>query len=254
MTETEWLECADPEAMLHFLKGKVSERKLRLFACACCRRVEHLLHDERSVATIDIIERHADSAASDGAFIDARYAAQSVLEEMVGKVWTGHPAATDAGCMVRNAAGRCPEHSAKETVLRAAGALALEIAGPCPFNTPDLVHHIAWRTAHRAAWRTACVDLCGLLRDVVGNPFRAPRLNEECLAWNDGTVPRIAHTIYAERAFEQLPILGDALDDAGCKDGAIVNHCREKGTHVRGCWAVDLLRAGLESYATRLVG
>ena len=81
-----------------------------------------------------------------------------------------------------------------------------------------------------------------MLRDIFGNPFRPPPpLPAVVLAWNDGTVPRIAEGIYAERAFDPLPILSDALIDAGCEDEALLAHCREPGPHVRGCWAVDLI-------------
>jgi hypothetical protein len=61
------------------------------------------------------------------------------------------------------------------------------------------------------------------------------------LAWNENTVPRLAQTIYDERAFDRLPILADALEEAGCTDTAILDHCRQPGEHYRGCWAVDLL-------------
>ena len=61
------------------------------------------------------------------------------------------------------------------------------------------------------------------------------------VAWNDGTVRKIAQAIYDERAFDRLPILADALEDAGCDNADILNHCRNGGEHVRGCWVVDLL-------------
>jgi hypothetical protein len=61
------------------------------------------------------------------------------------------------------------------------------------------------------------------------------------LTWNDGTVIKIAQAIYNERAFERLPILADALEDAGCDNADILRHCREPGEHMRGCWVVDLL-------------
>ena len=59
--------------------------------------------------------------------------------------------------------------------------------------------------------------------------------------WNDGTVHRVAQAIYDERAFERMPILADALEDAGCDNADILNHCRNGGEHVRGCWVIDLL-------------
>jgi hypothetical protein len=61
------------------------------------------------------------------------------------------------------------------------------------------------------------------------------------LAWNDGTVVKLAQGIYDDRAFDRLPVLADALEEAGCDDADILDHCRRPGEHVRGCWVVDLL-------------
>ena len=61
------------------------------------------------------------------------------------------------------------------------------------------------------------------------------------LQWNDGTIPKIAQTIYDHRTFADLPILADALEEAGCDNADILTHCRSSGEHVRGCWVVDLL-------------
>jgi hypothetical protein len=84
--------------------------------------------------------------------------------------------------------------------------------------------------------------LCDLLRDIVGNPFRpAPAVDEAVLRWSDGTVRRIAEGIYEERAFDRLPILADALLDAGCDNEELLAHLRTEGPHVRSCWALDLL-------------
>jgi hypothetical protein len=80
-----------------------------------------------------------------------------------------------------------------------------------------------------------------LLRDIFGNPFRAVLVAPAWLSWNGETVLRLAESIYQERAFERLPILADALEDAGCTDSAILEHCRGPEPHVRGCWAIDLL-------------
>jgi hypothetical protein len=80
-----------------------------------------------------------------------------------------------------------------------------------------------------------------LLRDVVGNPFRLIAFDPTWLAWNGGTVPKLAQAIYDERRFADLPILADALEEAGCSEPAILSHCRSDGQHVRGCWVVDLL-------------
>jgi hypothetical protein len=81
-----------------------------------------------------------------------------------------------------------------------------------------------------------------LLRDIFGNPFRPPSpLPQGVLAWNGSTVRRLAEGIYEERAFERLPILADALLDAGCEQEGLIEHCRSEWPHLRGCWVVDLI-------------
>jgi hypothetical protein len=93
------------------------------------------------------------------------------------------------------------------------------------------------RTARRGGQAPAA-----LLRDVFGNPFRPlPQVNPAWLAWEGGTVPKVAQATYDERAFDRLPVLADALEDAGCTDADILGHCRISGDHVRGCWVVDLV-------------
>jgi hypothetical protein len=96
-------------------------------------------------------------------------------------------------------------------------------------------------------------EVCNLLRDIFGDPFRsgwltwnsamvpAAAIDPDWLTWNHATVPAIARHIYDDRAFHDLPILADALEDAGCTNADLLDHCRGPGPHVRGCWAVDLL-------------
>ncbi|OWK43678.1 hypothetical protein FRUB_03277 [Fimbriiglobus ruber] len=77
-----------------------------------------------------------------------------------------------------------------------------------------------------------------LARDIFGNPFRPAPLDP---AWQTSTVLSLAEGIYADRAFDRLPILADALEESGCDNTDLLNHCRSEGPHARGCWAVDLL-------------
>src|SRR5436190_674337 len=76
----------------------------------------------------------------------------------------------------------------------------------------------------------------GLLRDIFGNPFRPILANP---SWLTSTVVQLAEGIYADRALDRIPILADALQDAGCDNANILDHCRGPGPHVRGCWVVD---------------
>ncbi|OGZ69933.1 MAG: hypothetical protein A3F47_01340 [Candidatus Staskawiczbacteria bacterium RIFCSPHIGHO2_12_FULL_38_11] len=83
---------------------------------------------------------------------------------------------------------------------------------------------------------------CQILRDIFGNPFQPPpAINPVWFRWSDGAIIKIARVIYDEHGFDRLPILADALEDAGCTDAAILEHLRGPGPHVRGCWALDLL-------------
>ncbi len=99
------------------------------------------------------------------------------------------------------------------------------------------------------AWRAFQDDFCKRvlrqqafwLRDIIGNPFRPVAANPAWLAWNDEAIPKMAQAIYDERAFARLPLLADALEDAGCTEAEILAHSRGPGPHVRGCWVVDLL-------------
>ncbi|MCE9529888.1 MAG: hypothetical protein K8T89_01910 [Planctomycetes bacterium] len=77
-----------------------------------------------------------------------------------------------------------------------------------------------------------------LIREVSGNPFRPVAIDDR---WLTSTVVDIAEAIYEERAFDRMPILSDALMDAGCDSEEMITHCRGNGPHVRGCWVVDLL-------------
>ena len=80
-----------------------------------------------------------------------------------------------------------------------------------------------------------------MLRDIFGNPFRPVSFYSSWVPHNDGAIRKMAQSIYDERAFDRMPLLADALEDAGCTDADILTHCRSGGEHVRGCWALDLL-------------
>jgi hypothetical protein len=97
-----------------------------------------------------------------------------------------------------------------------------------PHLLDDLVRQSAWP----GGW---------LIREIFGNPFRPIQVNPEWLAWKCGTAAALARTIYEDRAFGRMPILADALEEAGCQDAYILDHCRHANSHVRGCWVIDVL-------------
>ena len=258
MTETEWLGCTDPEKMLEFLRGDTTGRKLRLFAVACCRRAWDRLPNERSRWAVQVIEQHIEGQATDeelrSAAAEAERAYRSVKEQVLANRvgpdlarraalvprglfdLTNRQAAADAhnaadGDPVVLTASAVWTATSLEVELEAAGYTLLDSA----INTANQASDAAPNPAAEMQAQAA------LLRDIFGNRFRTVDVNPEGLEWNDGTVPRIAQAIYDDRAFDRMPVLADALEDAGCTDRAILGHCRQSGEHVRGCWVVDLI-------------
>ena len=215
MTEAEWLDCTYPPRMLEFLHGKVSDRKLRLFACACCRRIWHLLIDERSRKAVELAERFADGLAT-----RQDLAAVTDPESVVFKATQPTRAydATDA----RRVAARIAESGVEDAFSDA------------NYDHDEYLKGVAARDVER-------IIQARLLRCCFGNPFRSVPFDPSWIAWNDGTIRKLAQLIYDDRAFDRLPLLADALEDAGCTDADILGHCRGGGEHVRGCWVVDLL-------------
>jgi hypothetical protein len=231
MNEAGWLACENPGPMLVWLGRAASARKLRLFACACCRRVGHLLNDRGAHAALATAERFADGLVGDGERSAARRAAQQASQT---RAVTNQPPTFPrwerrvASAIYYATAADAWEGAYKARQL-AAEALFWRAGG---FDTPD------WQAVEPAERRAQTE----LLRDLFGPlPFRAVAIDPAWLAWGGGTVVKLAAAAYDERAFDRLPILADALEEAGCADEAVLAHLRGPGPHVRGCWALDLL-------------
>jgi hypothetical protein len=204
MTEIEWLACTDPRPMLGFLEGKASDRKLRLFACACCRQLWHLLKNESSRRAVEGAERFADGLVSLGE-LDCVY--ESAEEDYWLKTEDGDESA--------------------------AAWAALSML----HELPDALQHAIAPDLENKDLRQPF-----LLRCIFGPlPFRLVPLDPSWLAWNGGTIPKLAEAIYNDWAFDRLPILADALEDAGCNNAELLGHLRGPGPHARGCWALDLV-------------
>ncbi len=220
MTEKEWLECTDPIRMLAFIhdgteawqyQHRATDRKLRLFASACCR-----------------------------------YCVTAGYKDHFGKAW--NKGLTEA----------C------EIAEKAADGL-VELPDLCTRNGHTYRGLDAWLVHDDAAIVAAQGCTSGtkeeqkhytkLLREIIGSPaawyewplnrkewtVNKQEIKAEWLSWEDSTVSRIAEAIYKERDFASMPILGDALENAGCEDRKILEHCHGPNTHVLGCWLLDLV-------------
>jgi hypothetical protein len=247
----------------HLELGGISTcRQLRLFGVACCRRVWSLLTDERSRASVEVADLYAAGQAGVAELRAAHRKSAALCKTL--RCVPGSPRMT---CATVNAAIAADwvsvgdarfrtDHRLKRIVpggysAAAAAYIATSAADAAFYATyegPDAVESVRQRrvdgiaTPVDAIWEAAEVAQRDFLHDIIGNPFRpSPPLPPAVLAWNDSTVTRIAQGIYDERAFDRLPILADALLDAGCEDEELIGHCRSDGRHVRGCWAVDLI-------------
>lgn len=228
MTEAEWLACTELERMLEFLRGKATgrNRKLRLFGVACCRRIWRLLKDDRSRKAVEASESFADKVIRGPELVAAQKEAmlgRKRIDEYV------YPA--------ENAAASVARPSVKPRWVAQLARWAVSNESIADVNTA------AGRHARRAeVERSEMLTQTYLLRCIFGNPFRPSYpLAPAILAWHDATIRRLAEAIYQERAFERLPILADALVDAGCEQEELIGHCRSEEKHVRGCWGVDLI-------------
>ena len=208
MTEAEWMTCANPTPMWWFLEEKASLRKLRLVACGCCRRIWHLLDEERSRQCVEAAEDLADGLITEE---EIRGLLDRFKDE--NRVLT----VNDEYSLIRSLL------TCHDAVRRAVPAFA--------------TGYFEFRGGLRTEESRRQTDI---VRDIFGNPFHpVSPLPSEILRWNDSTVSRIAKGIYSDRAFARMPILHDALLDAGCNDEALLSHCRNPEGHVRGCWALD---------------
>jgi hypothetical protein len=202
MTEDEWAACEDTLALLNFSRRKVSERKFRLLSCVLCK--------------------------ANNQFMGLRGARELVraVEE-----WAEGDDRSDELASMLEALDLSP---ASPTFDRSRGAMRLGFCSKAAFNAA--VYTVSWSIDDEPTSERFCTKT---IREIFGNPFRPVTFNA---AWRTSTVVALATGIYDERAFDRLPILADALQDAGCDADDLLNHLRDPAaTHVRGCWALDLV-------------
>jgi hypothetical protein len=235
MTEAEWLACTDLKTLLKRLRKK-SQRKLRLLAVACCRRIWHLFTQPDTQDAIRTAECYADGLTSQGKVIAARKRIKQAAREVA-----------------RNAGDRQwqPEWSHPYST-----ALELVILYPPRFDCPGIAYKVAlevatadgepeWWRNDNPVWAAEGRAHCHLGRDIFKSPFRPVTLDPTSLT---PLVVSLAQAAYEERSLPsgeldatRLTVLADALEEAGCDNADILNHCKGPGPHVCGCWVVDLL-------------
>jgi hypothetical protein len=248
MNEAQWLACDDLRELLNHLAGgdaptwevlfdTLGIRKLVLFGVAYCRRLWRRVTDRATRTLVDRAEQFVDGRATEEELAEAFSTAwpptlsagrhnrlheqgaasvQSLLIACTGFWEDGEVPQTDQGY----------DEGYEEVIRGLEGLQRYALKQP------------RWSSMRKQSARQVV-----LLRDIVGNPFRRPKCRRPWLTWNDGTVVRLARTMYEKRRFGELPVLADALEDAGCDNAELLGHLRGPGPHVRGCWVVDLILA-----------
>lgn len=272
MTESEWLACAEPFAPFGFLNNQtvsyktrwqgwvtvrqfpVSERKRRLFATACCTRVERLMPMDEARRLLRAAGDYADGSIDATELEVARRACDAAAQsrQRGRSPWLKHErdalyaatlvsrteAAGRLGTLVTAARARAGAIVWERYVESLGGVLRVDPGEFAPLESIVRTCDRSFLTAEMAA--EAALQ-AAILRDIVGNPFRPVRVDPAWLTWEGGLITRMARAIYDGRRFHELPIMADALEDAGCEAPEILAHCRGQGPHVRGCWLLDQL-------------
>jgi hypothetical protein len=229
MTEQEWLQATDPQAMLEFIQGKASDRKLRLLTVAACRHISDLL-PERCRTAATVLELYADGLVGITEYREA-WSQADIESRMCAQ---DPPDATTYAAESVMISSPPTTASVEYALSTAAIAFGSNAANGFPEQDYDL--------AVEMGRMRAAAEQAQFIRCIFGPlPFRPITLDPAWLTWQDGLLVSMAQQMYESGDFTDLPILADALEEAGCTDADILSHCRSGGEHVRGCWVVDAL-------------
>ncbi|AMV27479.1 hypothetical protein VT84_23970 [Gemmata sp. SH-PL17] len=226
MIEEEWLTCGDPIPMLNSLERATSKRKLRLFACACCYRILPHLRLAESRTALKMNEQYADGEVPLTDLLSVarlhrnvvgsnRFTAVGAVECAVGLDYTYGQLLPALVCAIG---------AASNAAWVAAGVLEDKGQRPTAKERAQKSREDAVQTE--------------FVRDIFGNSFEPIIFSP---SWRTSTAVALASQMYKARDFSAMPILADALQDAGCDRADMLDHCRGPGPHVRGCWVADLV-------------
>jgi hypothetical protein len=229
VTEQEWLESNDPALLMCGLEGLISPRKYNLFEIACARDWSRYWQEDLCWRFFSYLEHEVDGEVNESN--DEIDAMTDAISDLVQEKWEH----------VRSVYGERGLDERCISALRTYEAVA---------SLHSIVISMEWwywmheksstaKTLDALSWSFLINhyrEQLPLLRCIVGNPFRPEVLDPNS---RNSIVVDLARTIYENRRFDLMPILGDALQDAGCDNAIILQHCRLEQRHTRGCWVID---------------
>jgi hypothetical protein len=244
MTEAEWRACCDPEPMLRALGRRVSKRKMLLFACACVRRLWGTIPESHLRRVVEVAELVADKQATRQAADEVR----AHFRERGG----------DAPPYLNDKIGGHAYSALEQLAMAMTKPFVPSVTLQAEYVISSVRGGVAYRAFHSSGYKRGSEPAnetppwleaesaersaqALLLRDLIHSPSTIPVCETAWQEWNNGTIRNLARAIYDDRSFDGLAIVADALEDSGCTNADVLNHCRDGGVHVRGCWVVDLV-------------
>lgn len=250
MIEADWRTSTKPDELLQAARGRVSHRKLRLVACACCRRHWDYL-DSTDRLRIELTEAAVEGAEPDRRLIDG-YTTRVTSAFLGGPVPLSDATATlgwpdeapESWSFVQVGRELIPRHQvpglwAEDAIRWILDRLQMSVAGSTSLLSSFEPSALLGRWQRQVDERTAQAEL---IRCIISGPSPPAAFSPD---WRTDTAVALARRMYDARDFSLLPILADALEDAGCDAADLLAHCRTPGPHARGCRVVDLV-LGLE--------
>ncbi len=236
MNEDEWLTGTDFSTHVRYILDYLSPRRQRLLAVAFCRAVSDLFDHPDLTDALDVIDRYADSRTPDDTMENARWRCRAVAQE----AYEAYRASSEHPALDIDMAARLRSEFAWAVSFAATRPLPLEMVGTRVLDAAVQAHTGTFELVPAPTPATAVQHLVmrATVWEVAGNPFREPHFSPE---WRTDTVVSLARQVYDLREFSAMPILADALQDAGCDNEELLAHCRGERTHVRGCWVLDLV-------------
>jgi hypothetical protein len=245
MNEQDWFTWWDAFDLLSWCEDdecKLDQRKLRLFAVACCRTIWPLLTDKLSRRAVEVAEWAADEEHNQEALQAVRRDAEEALR--IAEPEALGPAPTKESVLASSFAELAQRLTLEDFAHKYMAQDVADVVNGLAMRAP--IPSRLWGTAdgdaiaEKAGGERGEVE-CGLVRELFCNPLRPLSVDPSWLLWNGGSVTAMAERVYHNREYELMPILADALEEAGCTEASILEHCRGSGVHVRGCWVLDLL-------------
>jgi hypothetical protein len=250
-SEADWLGSISPEQMLAHLGSRAGERKKRLFACACVRRVWPLLGDERLQSAVELAERYADGQAEVRQMQRALLVVSGLREERAAaekreSTWMARAAraaaqAVEALLPVKGPILETPRDVRDPPDVVSATRIARTAARAVEALREERTDAATLPSPAEPPLPLESLDAVDLLCEIFGNPFRSVTIDPAWLAADEDSVAKRARVVYDQHRFGDLPLVADALERAGCTDADILAHCRARRVHVRGCWIIDAL-------------